>query len=498
MEIVKMIMPIIVIVILGFGALWGFIRKLHRTLFRFVFLLLAMGAAFFLAKQFSGAVSGLVFDVLKSAEIKELTDILENSEATELVGLLCRLLATPFLFLVFYIVLKPISWIPYKICSILFGVKGPRLLGRSSGALAGLLCGLVGLLVFVTPVFGYLNLADDVVNHFLSEEEIPEEYAIVADIADTPVAAQVHELLGARMFTALTTETVDEGAISLEQEVKSIVAVVEDATVLAEKSPEEYGPAEADTMDRLAHDVGQSQILSSLLSSVLSDVSDAWLKGEEAFGMSKPDMGADMQGIVDAFLTVFSTSDAQNIEQDLTTFADVFGIFIEEEMLTMLSDEEGNMNAFVEKLVSDGVAAELYGVLDRNPRMAPVKAAIIDTGMRLVLDQLGVSDELLENHGDVMESIVNVAQGAVNADGTLNTESLTSGLQGVLEENDIEVSEEVTQIVADGIAETFTAEELENLTVPELVDKLIDRFADAELPENVTIPDDWQGMIPQN
>ena len=140
---------------------------------------------------------------------------------------------------------------------------------------------------------------------------------------------------------------------------------------------------------------------------------------------------------------------------------------------------------------------EIYQILDANPRMKPVKAAIIDTGMRVMLEQLGVSEELQENHGELMENIVNVAQDAVKEDGTLDADVLNNGLQNALQENEIEVSDEVVQIVADGIADTFTAEELEDLTVDELVDKLIDRFADAELPEDVTVPNDWQGTIPQ-
>ncbi len=490
MEIVEKIMPIIVVAILAFGMLWGFIRKFHKTLFRFVFLLLAMGGAFLLAKLLSATASAYVFTWLNTLEIVGLSELLGNEEAAELVAALCRILATPLLFVIFYILLKPISWIPYKICTILFGIKGPKLFGRLSGALAGLLCGLVGLVVFVTPVFGYLNLVGDTVKALMPEEEIPEELTVIAGITDTPVAAQAHSLVGRHLFTGLTTTTLGEDKISLESELTAVIVAAEDGKVLLEKSPEEYGPAEGAAMKELAHDVGESHILSSMLSSVLSETATAWLNGEEAFGMTKPEMGADMQDIMDAFFLVFSTSDSKNIEADLTTFADVFEIFIDSEMLALLSDG-GDTSAFVEKLVSDNVVAQLYAVLEANPRMAPVKAAIIDTGMRVVLEQLGVSDDLLEDHGELMEDVIGITKDAVKEDGTLDKDALTEGVQDAMEKYDVEVSPEVAQIVADGIAETFTAEELETLTVPELVDKLIGRFGEAELP------DGWQNMVPE-
>lgn len=496
MEIIEMIMPIIVLAILGFGMLWGFIRKFHRTLFRFVFLLLAMGGAYLLSKMLGSTVSAYVFAWLNTLEVAGLSDLLNNTEAADLVAALCRILASPILFLVFYILLKPISWIPYKICTILFGIKGPKLFGRLSGALAGLLCGIVGLIVFVTPVFGYLNLVEDTVKSLMSEEEIAEEFAAIMDITDTPVAAQAHGLVGKHLFTGLTTTKMGEEEISLEGEIAALATAIEDGKILLEKSPEEYGPAEGQAMEELAHDVGESHILSALLSAGLAETSEAWLKGEEAFGMEKPDMGADMQDIMDAFFLVFTTSNSQNIEQDLTTFAMVFEIFIEHDMPALLS-EDGDTTLFVEKLVSDGVVVDLYDVLEQNPRMAPVKTAIIDTGMRVMLEHLGVAENLRENHGELMEEIVETVQKVVNEDGSLDMPALSSGIKEALQDKEIEISDEVAQIAADGIAEIYTNEELDTLTMSELVDKLIDRFAEAELPEDITVPDGWKDLVPK-
>ncbi len=498
MEILKMVMPIVVIAILGFGVFWGFVRKLNRTLFRFAFLVLAMGGAFLLAKMFSGTISVYVFEALRSADIEALEGLFQNEEAAELVQALCRVLTAPVLFLLFYIVLKPISWIPYKIFCALFHIKGPRFLGRLTGAAAGLLCGLVGLVVFVTPVFGYLNLVDTTVKQLFDEEEVPEVLAAVTDMTQAPVAKEAHDIVGRRLFAALTTTDLGEGEFSLEGETGAVVVVLKEAGVLLEKSPGEYGPAEVAVMEDLSHDVADSHILSSLLSSFLSEISTAWLNGEDALGsIPKPDMGADMQGIMNGFFKVFATSDSQNIEADLGTFADVFGIFVENEMLALLSDEGQTAN-FVEKLVSGGIVTDLYAVLDANSRMAPVKSAVIDTAMRVMLQNLGFSEELRENHGELMENMVGVVQDAFKEDGTVDKSALTTGLQQTLAEKDIEISDEVAQIVADGVADIYTSEDLETLTTDELVDKLIERLAGAELPEGVTVPDDLQGLLPSN
>ena len=489
----SMLMTAIVVAILAFGVFWGFIRKMHKTLFRFVFLLLTMGAAYFLAKWCSPVVSDYAFETLKSIGGDSIGDLMEHPETAALMEALCSILAAPVLFVAFYIVLKPISWIPYKICAILFGVRGPRLFGRLSGAAVGVLCGLVGLLVFVTPVFGYISLANDVMERVAGDDTSNEEIDGVMEILDAPVAKQVYQLVGKHLFNGLTTTTLDGEEINLRDEIESVVDVVEDATLLLDKSPEEYGKTETDALRKLANDVGESHIVSTLLSSFLSEAAESWLEGEEAFGAAKPDMGKDMGGIMDAFLRVFVDSNSDNIAQDLNTFASVFDLFIQNDMLALLSDE-GDTSGFVEKLVSDGVVSNVYQVLDSNPRMKPVKAAIIDTGMRVMLEQLGVSAELKENHGQLLEDLVQSAQDVKKEDGTLDKEALTTNVQVIMAQNDFEISQEVAQIVADGIADAYTTDELDDLTTDELVEKLVERFSAAELPEGV--PDNWQDMIP--
>ena len=189
--------------------------------------------------------------------------------------------------------------------------------------------------------------------------------------------------------------------------------------------------------------------------------------------MAKPEVDVQLQGIFDAFLGVFATSTPENVDEDLATFADVFGVFIKYDLLSV-ADGEGEGAT----LVSGEVVLELYQILDANPRMVPVKAAIVDAGMRAMLDHL----ELPELEDGLMEDVAEALKDVTNEDGTLNMETLNDKMSDLMVEYDIPVDEEITQLVSAEIAEMFTAEELQSLTVTDLIGKLTERFGEAKLP----------------
>jgi hypothetical protein len=88
--------------------------------------------------------------------------------------------------LLLYIVLKILTFIPYKIiCAILGKRKRSGCLTRLLGALVGLACGLIGVIVLITPVCqllsggeGVLDRLEQALDDWLAEgEKAEEEYA---------------------------------------------------------------------------------------------------------------------------------------------------------------------------------------------------------------------------------------------------------------------------------------------------------------------------------
>ena len=481
----KIIILIAVAAILGFGAFWGFVRKLRKTLLRLVTLLLAFGGAFLFVKILGRSVGRYIISLLQPMLGDSVATILAQPEMALVVDALCEMVAAPILFLVSYMVLKVVTWIIYKFIAVLFGIKGPMLFGRLTGALAGVLCGMVGLVVFVTPVFGYMTLVNGVLDQVSAETQTEQQPNVLEQMMEAPVAKQSYQLVGRHVFRSLTTVNFEEGKINLQEEANAVIAIWEDATVLTGASFEQYSDKEAQALKQMANDVGASKIVSTVVASFLSDASEAWLNGEQALGMPKPNMGDDVQGIADAFLTVFCSATPTTLSQDLGTFADAFGVLVEADLFALQTDNAD----FVTKLVSEGVVNKLYAVLDTNPRMAPVKTAIRDTGVRVMMSHLGAPETLREDHSDMLEDMAGTLKGVTKSDGSIDQTALSTGIHEVMNGYEVSVNEEASQLIAEAMVEYLTPEEIQTLPPEELADKLAERFVAAGnqlpvLPEN--------------
>ena len=482
------ILTLVCLVFVVAGVLFGFLRRSNRTLVRLLTLVLSVLGAFFLAKVSMKYAGGYLIDAVKTAlsDSPEIAELLtENPDFASSLLNVVQMLTAPVLFALFYIVLKIVTWIVFKIFCFILRIKGPKLFGRLIGAGVGLICGLVGVLVFVVPVCGYTSLVGDTIERlYPADQEQSESVTQIKELCalgDAPIASTVYNLLGDTLFDQLTTAEFDGKSVTLRDEIGSILTVLDNVKVLGENSIENYGEKESKAVSDMATGISDSALLSHLGSGILSGVSGAWLEGEEFLGVSRPSADEKTNGLLNGFLQVFSTSDASNIGQDLQTFTAIFDLMVKHDMFELLSGG-AEENAFAEKLTAPGVIDEFYATLGANPRMAPVKAAIADVGVRLLMQQLGgAADELKENHGELLTDVANKLKSTVGEDGKVDAEALKGELNTVLGAHEIEVSDAAVQLVADGFADAFTGEELETMTTDELVDKLVERFASADL-----------------
>ena len=461
-----------VIGILCVGAFWGFVRKLKKTVIRLVTLLLSFGGAFIFVKIMGKSIGRYALSLLVPMLGESVSDILSRPEMAAAADALCEMVAAPILFVLSYFVLKIITWVPFAFICLLFGVKGPKCCGRLSGALVGALCGMIGVVVFVTPVFGYITVANSVVEQ-LSAQTQEQAPNVLEQMMETPVAKESYQYVGRHAFRLLTTVDFEGKKVNLQEETNAVVNIWKDASTLMGASFKEYGTEETQAIKHMVSSVGESKIVSGVVAHFLSDAAQSWLDGEQALGMSKPNMGEDVQGIADAFLTVFVDTNSETLVTDLGTFADSFAVLVEGNVFTMGTDSAD----FVNKLVSGGVVSKLYAVLDANPRMDPVKTAIRDAGVRVMMDSLGLPADLRTTHSDMLEDMADTLKNVTTADGRIDQAALTSSIQNVMNGYEVNVSAEASQLIAEAIVETLTPEEILSMTPAQIADKMAERFA---------------------
>ncbi len=534
---VTMIVANAMLVLCGLILLWNifvaFCRGTRKTVIRLITVLLAAVGAFFAARICAERLAGMMLNLLQDNLSSEpvIADLLaSDGSAGAAVVVMVQMLAAPLLFLVGYIGLKFVLVIPYWIAALItrpkkvpvekaekkvqkeeandaygafdsYGVveekkKGkrtkvkmrrpkPKFRSRLFAMLLGAVIGFVGVLVLAVPIFGYMDLATAMTAVDTSEDSLTAELAeyqedYVEPIRNTPVVAQVYDAVGAKLFDALASAKWSDKDVVLREEIDVFADIAKNASALSGKDPEAYGEAETAAMDALAKDIGKSPILSSLCAGLLNNAANEWNSGKTFMDMEKPDMGENGNDILDGFLKVLESSTEDNVEDDMTFFAELFALMVEKEVLSDMGGDD-----FATHMQDSGFLTEVRALIKAHPRMEPVNKAIVDIGMRAMINEMGLPENYRETHGELMDDMATSLKTdtPTKEDGSIDESALADKLVVDFAAHDVTVSDASVQLIAEGIAESFTAEELETLSNDEIIDRLIERFGSAHTEE---------------
>lgn len=478
--------------ILLVNVLAGMRKRFAHALLRLITLIVAVVAAFFIAKTFSPMLAQRFGPNLAKifASVPNFESFLqENPDVALSVSALVQMLVTPLLFVLCYLVLKGLTWGLYVLVSPFVKKTKILLFGRIGGAVVGLLCGFIGVLVFITPTLGYTKLISRTLEEtaYLTEASRaldqlkPEEYnqKYITPASNTPVASALYNGLGSKLFDALTTAEWDGNKTKLETEWFAVLHVAKNASKLIATPAAQYGEAESEAAHALCHDVADSMLLSSLSSGAFNGVSNAWLADQSFIGIYKPETGDESVDIIlNGFLRVFSTTDKKLIGEDLEFFADLFELLIKHDVFAKINEGEST-DALVVHLVTSGFLGDARALLAENPRMQPVVDAISDAGMRLLVRELGDPSVYLEQHGELIGNISEALKGAVS-DGQIDVEKATEKINQALAEKSVSVPSDATKIIATGLADEFTVDELSSLTTEEIANRVVERLGSVE------------------
>ena len=472
--------------ILIFNLLISMIRGTRKTVLRLLTVVIAAVAAFFLARAIGAAFGDEVALWLEATVGGDPNFApLFNGEvaASDAIAVMARMLFAPLAFLVLFVVLKGLLIFLYW---ILCGVTRPDYADSAASHFIaipiGLVTALIGIFVFVSPVFGYLDVATTMLSSMNAESESAETQELVeyneqllTPARNTPALSTCYDTLGVKIFDGLTASEWQDEDVQLREEIAILADMLGNVQVLGAKEVEAYGEAECAAVEALAKDISASPMLSVLCSGVLSTASNHWLQGESFMGVEPPSLGDNGDLLFHAFLEVFSTSNKDNIGDDLLFFADVFELAVKYNVITGFSS--GDENAFAALITDSGFLSDTQLLLSTHPRMAPLNVALVDVGMRCALRKMGLPEDVLASHGDLLNDMSQALQAIpAKADGTVDSEALAQDLANVFSEHELVINEAATHLVADAVAEHFTAEELQTLTTEQVVMKLAERF----------------------
>lgn len=492
----QLLFALVCLVLLVLFAVIGLLKKSGKMLGTLAVYAGSLFGAAILARLLSGAVTKLAMNfalpkILAAMGAEKLAGTL--NVLSESASVIIRTAIAPLVFVVLFLLILLIVSIVKKFVRVKKAIPdAPGVMARFCGLAVGMICGVLFILAFLAPLFGTLHTLDAVLNVGKTEQtEVVEEaeekgkgarFSAVVALTDAPVARHIYGVGGETLYTYLTTAKWNGDRVVLRDEAVAITTALDQISALSAKPVSEYGEEEVAALRSVASSVDDSVLMSHILSGVISQAADAWSRGEEHLGISFPGMEGHYGRILKAFFSVFATTDADTVGADLGSFADVFDVLVRNEMFALLDDEASGEDNFADKLTGGDMVGELYTVLDQNARMHPVKVAIADVGMNVMLGQLGGSaGDLREEHGALMNDMAGALKTSVaGQSGTIDKDLLRADVATAITNNAVDVTDSVADLVVDALVDEFTAEELAALSEDEIVDRMVIRFEGVE------------------
>ncbi len=463
---------------IGFGALTGLSRGWIKALVRLAGMAIAAVLSLFVCRFAFGFVSDAQLQtwIAQLPQGDSLAQLTESHYSMEALRSLAVALLAPLLFPFIYFIINKLMLIPGAILNAILhvGRRGKGLVGRLVGLLIGAAGGVLSLAVLMTPVGGYMEVAqavyDTVSDSTSAEGGSQDSLAQVKDLIEQTQSVREHPVfrlsygtLGSRFFTTLSRISYDgeqgKESTTLEREIAGLQALLEQVQGL--QNMQTSDPAQMDLkplndLIRLleSSDDRSSHVLARMMAAgVLSSASGKWLVGESFLGITPDSLfSGDAESLRPAFnaaLELLEQTTPETVAGDLFRLTDTM-----ECARTLLLYVQNTTNgdpgsaediAAVLKSLQSGSAElllpALEGLLGEDAAQnAP--AEVLDSLLNIMQGQ-NMTDAELEQESQAIHQVLSVA---LPENGTLDTAQAGELVESVLQSQ--VMSELIVQVTA--------------------------------------------------
>lgn len=453
------------------GFIIGIIKGLFRSLLEVVFVALNALLSGLCSLLFAKAIVkperiSQVLDIVKSKvglgenaleTVNQIQTTLNNPEANttavSLVIAAATVIVLPIIFMLLYIVFALILVIPKMIIQHVCIHKPRRGAARWSGGIVLALSNVIALAIFLIPVFGYVDYANEALAMLKADEPqaieqsadgegsdvFTQAQSYVEPIADSFVAKAIGAVGGDALFERLTTVEVDGITVSLKAETECAVTIYKEVDAFISVAFKEYGNDQVAAIENVEQVILDAEFVPAVVANVLSYVATEWEHDRDVFGMTKPMVGQELQPSVDQIISTLAKTNTENFKGDVSTIVDVVICCIDDKMIeTAFGENPGEM---VNILEETSFLSDVLLALHKNERFRPaiptVSSGIVNYVYKVYDEVNGTTTEKHEviNYDKLTEADVRVEGERIS---TIISEidTFIASLEGVDLEND--------------------------------------------------------------
>ena len=407
-------------------------------------------------------VNAIVDSLNFTAQYNEL--LAASPSAGELIRGIPIALVAPIVFLPIYGLLRLIFRIIGGVISkkIFKNCKWEK--SRLIGMPLGFVQGTLTALVLVMIISGYASLANNVTDTVIAQESstitkikesVSEIDQYVNILADDPVVRILDK--GNFLFNHINSFDFDNKKVVLNKEITSIADAGVNLLPLTEKTNiATWSDPEYEALEAFVEKFGNSKILPKVSSEVLSTACAKWAAGEKFMGIDAPKADDNINPLLVTLYASLRNSDSATIVADLDTLVDILKIVGKHQLLS--SDTANILSKLNGTLIS-----ELLGVIATNDHFSSLIPEVTNLSIRLLASTIKLPANTGEVYNNITTSISSDVNSYLSSDKTEESQlQFKNSVTKSLQQNGIEVSDEVADIVAETLATAFA--EKENVT----------------------------------
>ncbi len=440
--------------------------------------------------------------------VKPMLSEIDASTAAIFVMMIVAIILAPVLFIAFFYLLRFLTFPLYK---LLAGLAGAISYGRGIvsiilGSVVGLVQGVLIAAVVIAPISGLCNVADEAKDSLMGSGEEPNGYielaynTVINDLSDNPTFDLVDKYGGSMVYDYLTTVKIDGEKKDMAGECIDAVRVVTDILPIAKPGYDWVHPGQTqrDALNNAVVDIGESELLASLVSDVVRGMAVSVRNGNLNLGLS----GA-AKVLVDDAMLMLSTSTKETIVEDLDLIVDVYFIVCDHKLIDTLRSGDTNAVRDILTVKGDDGKTTVDAILDRlseYDRAHVIVTSLTKLSLSMMQEAMGFDEDTTEIYENVKEDMTTILNHNKSDFATEEEykEQVSADLDQALANNNLNVDEETKQSMVDYIADNYGDHE-GDITDKEINDALLsyykayaDSLAKGEepvIPDDVVIPD---------
>lgn len=506
-----------VVLLLGLiGALKGLSRGLSRQVIRTLTIVASVALSIlimrllydrFFIELFEGKTTQDLINLINEVMVKLNAEPMDLSILASfdidtlryLVALPISLIVMPIIFVLLFIVISFLMLIVHAIVSGILGFRKKRnnALTRLLGFALGAIQGAAVALILMTPIFGYAQVYSETVS--ILEEQMPENETVVAmsDAYDTYVKPTYENPLVKfaknagcdALFSAMVTAKFeDDLSIDMTDTVPTLASVFADGTSLGGADWKALTPEQEQSIRSIIATINENDFLATILSGAVRGAAHAYTDGALPL-----EVGAPFDKVIDSAISIFHTSDRENIAADLTTLADVYFVLSHDGVLVALEGDSNTLMTVITKRNPETGKTPINDVIDTinsNPRIKPLISMLTRLSVEIMAENTGLGEEGAQLYENVTAGLNQTL--AISKEGKTEEEyvaEVSASINTTLVENGIELEPEIVDTMAQYVNDNIDVES--GATAEDILITYFDAWL--EYQETGTVPDDIPG-----